>query len=113
VGDCTVRAICKATGDKWDDIYLDLCVMGLLHRDMPSSNVVWGNYLVSRGFTRGFAKDICPDCYTVKDFCREHPKGIYVLSLDGHVLTVEDGNYFDTWDSGDGHPIFYYKKEMR
>ena len=28
VGDCTVRAICKATGKCWDAVYMALCAFG-------------------------------------------------------------------------------------
>ena len=31
VSDCTVRAICKATGKDWGEVYLSLCIQGLFH----------------------------------------------------------------------------------
>ena len=42
VGDCTVRAIVKATGKDWGEIYLRLCIQGYLDGDMPSANACWG-----------------------------------------------------------------------
>lgn len=30
VGDCTVRAISKATGMEWGEVYLRLCIQGYL-----------------------------------------------------------------------------------
>lgn len=30
VSDCTVRAICKATGKDWGEVYLALCIQGYL-----------------------------------------------------------------------------------
>ena len=28
----------------------------------------------------------------------------------GHVVAVEDGNYYDIWDSGDEVPTYYWMK---
>jgi len=110
-GDCAVRAIARATGKSWDNIYLDLCILGYTMGDWGSSNAVWGAYLKRCGFTRQALPASCPDCYTVADFADEHPKGIYVLALSGHVVTVVDGRYYDTWDSGDEMPLYYWCKE--
>ena len=40
VGDCTVRAIAKATGKSWDEVYIGLCLQGLIMGDLPSANSV-------------------------------------------------------------------------
>ena len=48
--------------------------------------------------------------FTVKDFCRDNPQGIFVLCLDGHVVTVMHGNYYDAYDSGDEIPLFYFSE---
>lgn len=37
-GDCVIRAISLATGQTWDDTYVDLAVLGFGFKDMPSSN---------------------------------------------------------------------------
>lgn len=50
VGDCTVRAISRATGESWDTVYCGLCVEGLRLCDMPTANHVWGAYLRSHVF---------------------------------------------------------------
>ena len=111
VGDCTVRAISRATGENWDTVYCGLCVEGLRLCDMPTANHVWGAYLRRHGFRRRALPDDCPDCYTVADFCRDHPHGTYVLAISGHVVCVADGSYYDTWDSGEESPAYYWYKE--
>ena len=73
--------------------------------------VVWGAYLKKHGFVREVIPNTCPDCYTVADFCREHPKGTFILALSGHVVAVIDGKYFDTWDSGEELPIYYWHRK--
>lgn len=110
VGDCVVRAITKATHKTWVQTFAAICVQGLMMGDMPSSNAVWGSYLYDQGFDRYIIPDTCPDCYTVRDFCQDHPYGEYVLATGSHVVAVQDGNYYDTWDSGDESPLFYWQK---
>jgi len=89
---------------------MDVTLQGYMMKDMPSSNHVWGTYLRENGFIQHIIPDSCPDCYTVQDFCNEHPVGKYLLAIGSHVVAVQDGNYFDTWDSGDELPIYYWQK---
>lgn len=110
VGDCTIRAISLALGQDWELTYSGIAVEGYKLCDMPSANHVWGAYLRSKGFRRNIIPDECPDCYTVEDFCADHPKGIYILALASHVVAVIDGDYYDTWDSGNEIPIYYWQK---
>ena len=106
VGDCTVRAICKATGQDWNRTYAALCSYGLACYDMPSANHVWGSYLRDRGFIRRIIEDEC----TVEDFCRVHPQGTYILAIDGHVVCAVDGFYYDSWESGQEIPVYYWTR---
>lgn len=111
VGDCTIRAISKALDITWNTAYIELAVQGYLMADMPSSNAVMTAYLHANGFSRHTIDDSCPDCYTVRDFAEDHPRGTYVLGTGSHVTAVVDGIYYDSWDSGDEVPQYYYQKE--
>ncbi len=111
VGDCVIRAICKLTDRDWEDVYLDIALQGFMMHDMPTANHVWGTYLKENHFVQSLLPNTCPDCYTVKDFCVDFPKGTYLLAIGNHVVAVQDGNYYDAWDSGDELPIFYWQKE--
>ena len=95
VSDCTVR----------------LCMQGYLDGDLPNANACWGAYLRSIGYRRHIIPDTCPDCYTVARFAEEHPKGTYILALSGHVVCVQDGVIFDSWDSGGEVPLYYWTTE--
>lgn len=110
VGDCTVRAISKLLDQSWYKTYIDLCIYGLVHCDMPSANIVWGDYLIHKGCTRHLIPYYCPFCYTVEDFCKDYKKGSYLLAISGHVVAVVDGDYYDSWDSGKEVPVYYWKK---
>lgn len=109
--DCTVRAIATALNKTWEEVYVDLCVYGLKECDMPSSNHVWGAYLLDRGYTRHIVPNTCPYCYTVRQFAEDNPDGTYILALHGHVVCCKDGCYMDSWDSGDEVVVYYWKKE--
>ena len=110
VGDCTVRAISKVLDQTWEQTYNGLCLRGFEMKDMPSANAVWGSYLRSRGFQRYAIPGNCPDCYSIRDFCIEYPQGTYILATGTHVVAVQDGTYYDSWDSGNEVPIFYWRK---
>lgn len=111
VGDCVIRAISRALNQEWERTYIELCLQGFVMCDMPSSNAVWGAYLRSKGFCRSVIPNECPDCYTVQDFCDEHPKGRYILALSGHVIAVVNGEVYDTWDSTNEIPIYYWQRK--
>ena len=111
VRDCVVRAICKAENLSWEFAYLSICAAGLVEYDMPDGNDVWGIYFKNRGYTREYIPNTCHDCYTVRRFCEEHPKGLFVLCTGNHAVTVVDGDYYDAWDSGNEVPMYFWTKE--
>lgn len=110
VGDCAVRAITKLLDKSWDEVYVAISVSGYIKKDMPSGNSVWGSYLKRNGYVKRLLPDFCPECYSVREFCHDYPIGKYLLVLDGHVVTVVDGDYYDTWDSGNEIPDYYWTK---
>lgn len=110
VGDCTVRAISKAMRQDWEKTYAGLTAYGFMLRDMPSANHVWGAYLRKNGFKRYIIDDHGQDVYTVMDFCIDNPTGTYILAIPGHVVCVENGQYYDSWDSGGKIPEYYWTR---
>lgn len=101
-GDCVIRAICKVYNLPWVNAYAYIAAQGLAMGDMPSSNRVWGAWLKEKGCKRlvfGEYGD-CTDDYTVRDFCNDFSHGKFITQSEGHVVAVVDGDYFDTWDSG-------------
>lgn len=107
VGDCTVRAIAEAEDRSWEDTYIWLCIYGLMFCDLPSANVVWGEYLKDQGYTRHPIEGLN---YTINDFVHDHPEGTYIVGTSGHVVCTKGGAYIDTWDSGDETALFYWHK---
>lgn len=111
VGDCSIRAVSKALGVDWETAYVMITMNGFSMGDMPSSDSVWGATLRKNGFYRKSIPDSCPDCYTAKDFCEDNPEGVFVLGFGGHVATVVDGNLYDSWDSSNEIPQFYWYRK--
>ena len=106
--DCTVRALAIALGSTWQGIYIKLTLQGLVMGRMPSSNGVWMKFLENEGYKRQIIPDTCPYCYSVKDFCNDHPEGRYILGTGTHVIAVIQGDYYDTFDSGDMTPLCFW-----
>lgn len=111
VGDCAIRAVSKALGIDWEDAYAKIAMNGFAMGDMPSSDAVWGATLRQHGFYRDAIPNTCPDCYTAEDFCKDHPDGVYVLAFGGHVAAVENGDLYDTWDSSQLIPQYYFYRK--
>ena len=112
VGDCSVRAVAKALDTDWETAYAKIAAAGFNMGDMPSSNSVWAAVLRQNGFYRENIPNECPDCYTAEDFSVDHPRGIYVLGFGNHVATVVDGVLYDSWNSSQEVPqYFWYRKD--
>lgn len=108
VGDCSVRAISKALGTDWETAYTILAGAGYDLCDIMNSNSVIGSVLRKHGFIQKNIPNSCPDCYTFGDFCKDHPKGVYVLCTGNHVATVIGGDLYDAWNSLNEIVLFYW-----
>ena len=106
-----MRALCVALGVSWERAYAMLCVNGFAMGDLPHADSTWGATLRQHGFKRSAIPNSCPDCYTARDFALEHPQGVFVLGFGGHVATIKDGTLYDSWDSENEIPQFYWWKQ--
>ena len=111
VGDCVIRAVSFLTEQDWEETYLRITLQGFEMFDMPSSNAVWAEYLRRQGYKRYVIPDSCPDCYTVKEFCKDNSFGKFLLATGSHVVAVKNGDYYDAWDSGNEVPIYFWRKD--
>lgn len=108
-GDCAVRALTKALGITWGHAKVLLAVYSCEMGEVENSDVVWGRILYDRGF-RQRQNDFCKGQCDLNAFCSDHPHGDYVVKLPGHVVSVSDGKFWDSWDSGAEIPLYYWKK---
>lgn len=107
-GDCAVRALAKALDVDWEKAKLLLDVYSMSEAEVETSDLVWGRILSENGFVMETL--YCNNGCTLSGFCESHPKGIYVVKLPNHVVCVEDGFYFDSWDSGNEVPLYCWRK---
>lgn len=106
VNDCTVRAISLATNKSWDETYIELSRFAQSQAIMPDEVAYIDEYL-----ERHFEK-IC-DCkgknFTVGDFADLNRKGIYLITMSGHITCCIDGCIYDTFNPMDRYIWDIYK----
>ena len=107
--DCVVRSISIALNQSWKRTYRDLCELGEIECDMPNVNYVWGLYLKRHGGSQFLLPESCPACITIRAFCERFPEGVYVIGTGTHAVTVMDGDYYDSWDSGNETPSYFWR----
>lgn len=119
--DCIVRSLALALDKSWYEVYDKLYEFGRQMGLMEVDNATWKTYLKSLGLKEEMVENTCPSCQTVIRFAEQHPNGVYILNTceyqiannsriatGSHVVTVMDGNYLDTWDSGLDVPLSYF-----
>ncbi len=109
VPDCVIRAISIALDLPWLQVYDDLYYMGRRVFSMPSSDAVWGRYLYEKGFEPFILPYDCPRCVTIEEFCKIYPRGIFIIGTGSHAVAVVNGDYYDSWDSGQEVPSFFWR----
>lgn len=113
VGDCAVRALSKALDISWETAYLMLATNGLQMGNVLNANEVISATLRQNGFRRANIPNMCPDCFSVKEFAEMNPTGTYVLGTGTHVVTVDGGDYYDSWNSGDEVPVYVWYEKLQ
>lgn len=110
IDDCVIRAIAKFYDISWEKAYVMVVLQGYkMHLFPTNRNDVWGTLLHEKGCEFNYISNNCPNCITVEKFANDHPKGRYVLGTTTHAIAVVDGSYYDTWDSGQEYPVYYFK----
>lgn len=107
-GDCVIRALSKVTGNDWGTIFMNLVPIALEMQRMPNERECFERYINENGFKwQSLGKIVGKRRPTVAEFARKHKQGKYIVRVAHHVVAVVDGNYYDTWDSGD-RPMYGY-----
>ena len=106
-GDCVPRALSVVLNCSWDEAYMKLMVYGFREKMMPSANFIHDKLLQENGFIRFTA---CSECYTVREFTEKYASGVYLLGTGNHVVGVINGDYYDSFDSGDEYVVWIYEK---
>ena len=106
--DCAVRAVAKALDISWEESFAKIASMAFSMGQTMDYDASWGAVLRMNGFRRDIIPNTCPECYTIRDFCKDHNTGVYVLATGNHVATVVNGVLYDTSDTGNEIPQYYW-----
>ena len=103
IGDCTLRAYCAAFNISWEEAF-DIA------SEIAKENASMIQYVAEKVLVEHFDCHIsdeynkktvkAKDRITVAEFAETHPYGIYILRIRNHVVTLKNGEYWDSWDSG-------------
>lgn len=92
VSDCTTRAISLAECNSWDYTYNKLSNLAREQGQMMDSVEFIENYLDER-YPRQ-----CHYSKTIEEFVEEHPRGVYLCTMIGHITCIIDGCIYDTFN---------------
>ena len=96
--DCVTRAIQFATGESYFKIRKQLGLVADL-LECQELCVCCYNFLIEKVYN--FPKEDIDRDITAGEFAKQHPKGIYLIRMEGHLSVVSYGIINDTWDCSD------------
>lgn len=104
IGDCTLRSYCAAFGISWDKAFDIASKVAKEQSSMiqyVADKVLTEefNCVVDEKYNKKTVKG--KDRITVNEFALSHPYGIYILHVRQHQVTIINGMYWDSWDSGE------------
>ena len=92
VNDCTVRAISLAENKTWDETYRELSFLAQKN-GIILDDVNFIEPLLDSRYER-----VCFIEKTVGEFAEEHPIGVYLITMKGHITCCMNGVIYDTFD---------------
>ena len=92
VNDCVIRAISVAEGKSWDETYEELSDLA------QDEGILLDDVEFVEGYLDKRYRRVCHYSKTVGEFIEEFPKGVVLLTMDGHITVVMDGVLYDTFD---------------
>ena len=95
VNDCTIRAISLAEGKSWHETYEELSDLAQ-YNGIILDDVRFIEPLLDSRYDRE-----CFENKYVGEFAEEHPRGVYLVTMNGHITCCIDGVIYDTFDCRD------------
>ena len=109
VPDCVIRAICIALQLSWYEVFDILSELARAECSVTCDDQLWGKLLYRMGFTPFAIPLNLPTSITIKQFCKMFPHCRYIIGPGSHAVAIIDGNYYDSWDSGNEIPSFFWR----
>ena len=130
VGDCVKRAISLALGRDYDEVSAELNKLKHdLHAEAFNLPWVYSRYLRKFNIVPENLNPTAENSVTESEFAEAHPNGTYILEVGkaklssysrfksyppaDHLVTIIDGDIYDSWDSSDDvvHVVYKVKEE--
>jgi hypothetical protein len=114
IGDCVIRALSKATGKSWDEVYDELYVIGKKKKRMMNDPKVYKVFLENNNFTLSPARrNECGKMISVEEFSRNvDVDTMYVIHTRKHLTVVFNGDIYDTWNTSSQRAGKFYFKQI-
>ena len=109
-GDCSIRAYCAAENIEWDKAYDIACKYGKVFSLMPNDKKTCKNILEEEFGYEYHKMQKDERGKTVNQVAIDFPVGTYILDCGKHFVTIIDGEYYDSWDSGKKKVRGYFYK---
>ena len=112
-GDCVIRALSKATGKSWDEVYTELSEIGFKKKRLPNEDPVFKAFLKNNNFIESPAiRNEDGKMISVEEFSKKvDADTMYIIQTRRHLTVVFNGDIYDTWDtSRKTAGIFYFKR---
>lgn len=112
VGDCVIRALCAITDKTWYEVFDIICAHARENAVMPNEGKQ--KFLEERMSLFNLKRVKIPkprkgeNCYTVATFCKNNPKGKYILNIAQHEMAVIDGEYYDLYPVWEKSRVYSY-----
>lgn len=90
--DCVVRAVSLAENKTWNDSYEELSDIAQ-SQGILLDDVNFVEPLLDSRYERTCYKDTF-----VGEFVENHPKGTYLITMNGHITCCKEGILYDTFD---------------
>lgn len=112
--DCVIRALSKATGKSWDDVYKELCDIGFKKKRLPNDSHVYKAFLKQYGFeSHNSERDEDGKRISVLDFSnRCDSNKVYVIHTRKHLTVIYKNDIYDTWNTSYETTGKYYSKSI-
>lgn len=99
VNDCVVRSISLAEGRDWYETY------DILTEIAKKDATILDDIMLVEKYLNEKYEEICFKCrgkrIKVKEFLFDNPKGVYLITMRGHITCAIDGIVYDIWDCTD------------
>ena len=112
-GDCVIRALTKALDMEWLEVFDEIQPISREMQAPFNNKVCYEKYLEAKGFRYiGISNKKGTTRPTVQSFAKDYDESCtYILRVAHHIVTVKDGYFWDTWDSGYKSLYGYWVKE--